>query len=176
MQAEAEAYTPFASPSKRIKTPSASSAVCALASSPDTPQQPAGQSRAGPCGGGLSQGSDNVAAALAAVSGFIDSDCAAEEHALSAAGASLGYRAGGRTKSGRGAGAQRAAAARPVQTAKAEQSSQGMPTPAKQPQARPSYTAQKATARDALAAAHQAAAKRIAQVLLLRPLPWVTMR
>ena len=167
MQAEPEAHTPFASPSKRLRTPSASPAVRALAPSPDTPQQPAAQSQAAPCGGG----SGDVAAALAAVSGFIDGDRAEEERTWSAPGSSPGHRAGGRNKSGRGFGAQRAAAARPAQTARLEQSSQGVATPAKQPQARLGHTA-----RDALAAAHKAASKRIAQVLRLSTVPWVLLR
>ena len=165
--AEAEPHTPFASPTKRLKTPAASPAVSSLSHSPNTPQRPPARSRAAPPGGGLGQGRDDVDAALAAVSAVIDGSCAEEEHAQSIAGIGAGPRAGGKKKSGKVA----AAAAGRVQTAGAEQSSQGVATPAKQPQARQGYTAGTATARDALAAAHKAAAKRIAQVLLMHVLP-----
>ncbi|CAL5220963.1 g3069 [Coccomyxa viridis] len=163
-QAKAEPHTPFASPTKRLKTPSASPAVRTLVHSPDTPQRPPVRSRAARPGGGLSQGRDDVDAALAAVSAVIQGSCADEEHAQSAAAISAGERAAGKKKPGKGAAAQRAAAsAGPGQTAGLEQSAQGVSTPAKQPQARQGYAAGKASARDALGAARKAAAKRTAQ-------------
>ena len=175
-QAKAEPHTPFASPTKRLKTPSASPAVRTLVHSPDTPQRPPVRSRAARPGGGLSQGRVDVDAALAAVSAVIQGSCADEEHAQSAAAISAGERAAGKKKPGKGAAAQRAAAsAGPGQTAGLEQSAQGVSTPAKQPQARQGYAAGKASARDALGAAHKAAAKRTAQVLLLCMLFWVLL-
>ena len=112
-------------------------------------------------------------AALAAVSAVIEGSCAEMEHAKSTAAITAGQRAGGNKNGGSGAAAQHAAAAGPLQRAGAEQSSQGVSTPAKQPQARRGYTPGKTSARDALAAVHKAAAKRIAQVLILSMLPWV---
>ena len=173
-QAEAETHTPFASPTKRLKTPTASPAVRVLAHSPETPQRPPARSRAAQSGGGLSQGRDDVDAALAAVSAVIEGSRAAEEHASSAAAMTAGQRAAGKKKPRKGAAAQSIAAAGPVRTAGLEQSSQGVSTPAKQPQARQGYTAGTSTG-DALAAAHKAAAKRIAQVSLLRMLLWVML-
>ena len=165
-QAEPEAHTPFSSPGKRLKTPSASPAVRVLSSSPGSPELPPARTRAAPCDGGLSHSHDNVDAALAAVSAIVDGSCAETEHARSAADAASGQRAGMLKKSVKGAGAQLPFTVGPVQTAPVAQGSQGLSTPAKQPQARQRYPASKVTARDALAAAHKAAAKQIAQVLL----------
>ena len=167
-QDESGAQTPFASPGKRLKTPTASPAARVLASGPDSPEQAPARTRAAPCHGGRSYGRDDVEAALAAVSAYVEGNCAETELASSKADASSGKRAGVHRNASKGAGVRHAVAARAAQTAPLAQSSQGVSTPAKQPQARQRYTDTKSSARDALAAAHKAAAKRIAQVLLKR--------
>ena len=160
-QAQAGAHTPLASPAKRLKTPPATPAARTLAFSPESPERSSARSQTVPAGGSLSQGRADVDAALAAVTVVIEGSCATKQHAQSAAAAAPpGRRAGVRKQPPVRAGAQHAQAAR------IEQGSQGVATPAKQPQARLHGAAQNHSARDALAAVHKAAAKRIAQVLL----------